>query len=89
MTTNQTRGFAGGSRLPDCRLSHHGPCDLAGIIGHTLLSGLASLDLRFILEAPLKSGRAGGIGPIIVSTLIVTGIALVVAVPVVAASRCC
>jgi phosphate transport system permease protein len=55
---------------------------LGGIVAHTLLGGLAHLDLRFILEAPLRSGRSGGIGPIIVSTMIVTGIALAVAVPV-------
>lgn len=55
---------------------------LLAIIGHTVLSGLSNVDLRFILEAPLKSGRAGGIAPFIVSTIIVTGVALAVAVPV-------
>ena len=55
---------------------------LLAIIGHTVLSGLSNVNLRFILEAPLKSGRAGGIAPIIVSTIIVTSVALAVAVPV-------
>ncbi len=44
-------------------------------------SGLASLSLDYLLDAPARSGRAGGIAPILVSTLLVLGIALAAAVP--------
>lgn len=55
---------------------------LLAIVGHTVWSGLSQIDFNFIFSAPLKSGRAGGIAPFIVSTAIVTGIALLVAVPI-------
>lgn len=47
-------------------------------VGH---AGLGSLSLEYLLTEPTRSGRAGGIAPILVSTLLVLGIALAVAVP--------
>lgn len=54
---------------------------LLAVVGDVLRHGLGLVDWTFLTAAPTSSGRAGGIGPIIVSTAIVTGIALVVATP--------
>lgn len=54
---------------------------LVAVVLHVLWSGLSSVSLSFLLEAPARAGRAGGIAPMIVSTLIVALIALVTAVP--------
>ncbi len=43
--------------------------------------GLAKLDLGFLLDAPENSGRVGGIGPILVSTLLILVVALAAAIP--------
>ncbi|MAE64281.1 MAG: phosphate ABC transporter, permease protein PstA [Phycisphaeraceae bacterium] len=44
--------------------------------------GLGNLSLSFLLDAPRDAGRAGGIGPIVVSTLWITAICMVTALPV-------
>lgn len=44
-------------------------------------SGLTSLSLDYLLTEPTRSGRSGGIAPILVSTLAILGIALAAAVP--------
>jgi len=54
---------------------------LLAIVGDVLRHGLGQVDWAFLTESPFSSGRSGGIGPIIVSTMIVTGIAVVVATP--------
>lgn len=54
----------------------------AWMFGDVLLRGYSALSWRFLLEAPERAGRAGGIAPIIVSTLWIVGIALAVAAPV-------
>jgi len=50
---------------------------LADIIWH----GISKLDWVFLTSEPVDSGRSGGILPILVSTLLILGVALVVAVP--------
>lgn len=43
--------------------------------------GLGALSWEFLTEAPRKAGRAGGIGPIIVSTVLIVAVAIAVAAP--------
>lgn len=43
--------------------------------------GAGRLSRQFLLAAPENAGRAGGIGPILVSTLLILAVALAVAVP--------
>lgn len=47
-----------------------------------LLHGTSRLSLAFLLEDPAESGRAGGLGPILVSTMMVLGVCLAAAVPI-------
>lgn len=51
------------------------------IIGYIIIRGLPALNLEFLLGSPIDSGKAGGIFPMIVSTVYVTGVAIVVATP--------
>ncbi len=46
-----------------------------------LIHGLSQLSWSFLVEAPKNAGRSGGIGPIIVSTVLILGVAMVTAVP--------
>jgi phosphate transport system permease protein len=55
---------------------------LAGIIGYIVIRGISSVNLNFILQPPRQAGRAGGISTTIVSTLYLTLMALIIAVPV-------
>ena len=43
--------------------------------------GIAKLNGQFLLAAPESSGREGGIGPILVSTLLILAVALAAAIP--------
>lgn len=43
--------------------------------------GLGALSWEFLTETPRRAGRAGGIGPIIVSTLLIVAVAMAVAAP--------
>ncbi|MDD3984685.1 MAG: phosphate ABC transporter permease PstA [Methanobacterium sp.] len=52
------------------------------IIGYILIKGLPVINLEFLLENPIDSGKSGGIAPMIVSTLIITFIAVFVATPI-------
>lgn len=54
---------------------------LALIVLHIVVRGLPLIDLDYLVSAPRQSGRSGGIAPFIVSTALVTLIALLVAVP--------
>jgi len=54
---------------------------LAGIIVLVLAKGLPMLSPGFLLGYPERMGRAGGIFPTIVGTLLLTGVALVIATP--------
>jgi len=51
------------------------------IIGYIILKGLPVINLEFLLADPIDSGKAGGIAPIIVSSIYVTLIAGIVATP--------
>jgi len=52
------------------------------IIGYILIKGLPVINLEFLLGNPIDSGKSGGIAPMIVSTIIVTFIAVLVAAPI-------
>ena len=54
---------------------------LAVIIAHVLIKGLPALSWEFLTEIPRDMGRAGGISSSIVGTLLVTGLAVVIAIP--------
>ena len=51
------------------------------IIGYILVKGLPVVNLDFLLSDPIDSGASGGIAPMIVSTIIVTVVAVLVAAP--------
>jgi phosphate transport system permease protein len=51
------------------------------IIGYIILKGLPVINLEFLTTVPIDSGRAGGIAPMIVSSIYVTLIAGIVATP--------
>jgi len=51
------------------------------ILGDLLWNGLSRVSWSFLVDEPLRSGRDGGIFPVIASTLMIVGICLVVAVP--------
>ncbi len=55
---------------------------LAGIIGYVVIKGFSTVSLDFILQPPSRAGRAGGISTTIVSTLYLTLMSLIIAVPV-------
>lgn len=55
---------------------------LAGIIGYVMVKGISSINLDFILQPPSRAGRAGGISTTIVSTLYLTVMSLLIAVPI-------
>jgi phosphate transport system permease protein len=54
---------------------------LGWLVGDLLWHGYGKLSLSFVLDEPLSSGRRGGIGPIIVSTLMIVSVAIAVALP--------
>lgn len=54
---------------------------LVMIMSFSVWDGLSQIGTEFLLEAPRKGGRAGGIAPFIVSTTAVTAIAVAIAVP--------
>lgn len=45
------------------------------------LHGIAKLNWSFLVDAPQNAGRDGGIGPILVSTLLILGVALLATIP--------
>lgn len=45
-------------------------------------AGIGEIDLAFLTDEPRMSGRAGGVFPIVVSTLVVLAVAVAVALPV-------
>lgn len=52
------------------------------IIGHILIRGLGHVNLAFLTQFPEQMGRAGGILPAIMGTLVLTGLSLLLAIPV-------
>ena len=55
---------------------------LLGIVGYVVVKGFTSINLDFILQPPSRAGRAGGISTTIVSTLYLTLMSLLIAVPI-------
>lgn len=55
---------------------------LAGIIGYVMVKGFSSISLDFILQPPSRAGRVGGISTTIISTLYLTLLSLLIAVPI-------
>ncbi|MGH8553487.1 MAG: PstA family ABC transporter permease, partial [Methylococcales bacterium] len=53
----------------------------AWILADLVLKGAALLSGSFLIEAPSDAGRSGGIGPILLSTLLILAVALGVAIP--------
>lgn len=53
----------------------------AWILIELLIGGAGRLSLSFLIEAPASAGRAGGIGPVLVSTLWILAVCLATAVP--------
>jgi phosphate transport system permease protein len=51
------------------------------IIGDLLRHGAGSVSWTFVVDAPRDAGRAGGIAPIIVSTLAILGVCLTASLP--------
>ena len=52
------------------------------IVGDVLRHGLGGLSWGFLTDAARDAGRAGGIGPMIVSTLLILAVCLAVSVPI-------
>ena len=52
------------------------------ILGFILTQGLPHVTFAFLTEAPSSMGRAGGILPLVVGTLVVTGLSLLIAAPI-------
>ena len=55
---------------------------LLWIIADLALQGLTHLSLDFLLSEPENAGRDGGIGSILVSTLLILGVTLLIALPI-------
>ncbi|HNP60686.1 MAG TPA: phosphate ABC transporter permease PstA [Nitrospirales bacterium] len=51
------------------------------LMGNLLWNGWSHLSFNFVFSAPLNAGREGGIGPILISTLLLVGVCMGVAVP--------
>jgi phosphate transport system permease protein len=52
------------------------------ILGDLLVHGISRLSWSFLVSVPLRAGRDGGIGPILVSTTLILLVCLAVSVPV-------
>lgn len=57
-------------------------CILLFIIAYVLAQGIPNVSWSFLSESPRRMGREGGVFPIIVGTLVVTGLAVIIAAPV-------
>ncbi len=51
------------------------------ILGDIIWHGIGQISWSFLTEPPRNAGREGGIGPIIVSTLLILGVCIAVAMP--------
>ena len=51
------------------------------IVGDVIVNGLRGVSWSFLTEAPERAGKAGGIFPMIVSTVWILGVAMTVALP--------
>jgi phosphate transport system permease protein len=70
---------------PDALLVHGAALLVAAafcwLLGDLVWHGLAQIDWAFLTSAPRDAGRAGGIGPILVSTALILAMCLAVSVP--------
>lgn len=66
-------------------------CTLAGLlvilplgwlVFGLLQAGLPGLDPAFLVSAPINAGRGGGIGPMIIATLLILAVCLAVVIPI-------
>lgn len=59
---------------------------IVGVLGWILFDiavrGLLHVSIGFLVKGPEDAGRAGGIGPMIVSTLLILAVTMIVAVPI-------
>ncbi|NKC12839.1 MAG: phosphate ABC transporter permease PstA [Gammaproteobacteria bacterium] len=55
---------------------------LVWIIADVVLRGAGSFSFTFLVSEPLDAGRAGGIGPIVVSTILILVVCLCAALPI-------
>ena len=51
-----------------------------------VLNGFSRIDLTFVTNSPLNAGRAGGIAPMLISTLLILVLCLVISLPIGVAS---
>ena len=51
------------------------------ILAHILIRGLPTINWRFLTDIPRNMGRSGGVASTIVGTLLVTAVAVVIAMP--------
>jgi phosphate transport system permease protein len=51
------------------------------IVGSILIHGLDQLSWSFLVDPPLRSGRQGGVGPILVSTVLILCVCLAASLP--------
>ncbi len=51
------------------------------IVGDLIYQGTSRLSWSFLVDAPQRAGRTGGIGPILISTVLVLAVSLAIAVP--------
>ncbi|HBK54132.1 MAG TPA: phosphate ABC transporter, permease protein PstA, partial [Syntrophomonas wolfei] len=54
---------------------------LLAIVGYIVYKGLAMINLDFIMQAPRRAGKEGGISSTIVGTLYLTVLSLAIAAP--------
>lgn len=54
---------------------------LAWILGDIVITGIQYISFDFLFTEPTDAGRSGGIAPILVSTALILGVALVAAIP--------
>jgi phosphate transport system permease protein len=82
-------GVSAGSRWPDRVLALAAwaaaatiLATVALIVGDVIVNGMSKLSWEFLTVGPRNAGRDGGIGPIIVSTLLILAVAVSTALPV-------
>ena len=51
------------------------------VVGSVVVQGAPGLTWSYLVESPADAGRAGGIGPVLVSTLLILAVCLAVSVP--------
>ncbi|WP_265028637.1 phosphate ABC transporter permease PstA [Pseudomonas sp. B21-054] len=57
-------------------------CVSVAMLADILMSGVSQIDWAFLTQPPSDSGRSGGIGPILVSTLLILFVCLCAVIPI-------